>query len=706
MNVESVVAEGSCDNGLSDYMIFLMDKPNFPEKQTPSWGTWEELLLACAVHRFGTQSWDAVATELRKRSSNLHLLTPHACKRKFHDLRRRFSQNDSASGKDDDTPPTPWLDQLRQRRLDELRRELQRYDHSIVSLQLKVERLTEVREQSLRETEKPVEKSDLEKTGEEEIEHKDAEPEDNSPEKKGVSGEVSEHDDRSCNESNTTDPKHEIPETEVADADKGSGQTEPAGEEIEPVEMLDNPVVEDSCNGSSDSVVKETAVVEAEKGNSGELKESVAESKGREEEEGTKESPSNSEVQSSASLSRKLGQEPKPGGPGGPDRPEEPSEPDQEDESPAMKGVPVESQPLVEFLGILRSHKFTSFFERRLHSQETPIYKNMIRQHVDFELVQTRLEGGRYEPCSRFLFFRDLLLICNNAIVFFGKKSPEYKAACELQLLVSKEMVLQTPKQDPPPEEETPKPPALPLNQDPETSDSLLAKSKLSLPLNACRKRSSITARASTTSSSGPDRKKDQITTSFRDVKPAISWKQKEESSDEVEKLHVTKKRRKERLRSSSRNNSSKNGRSRGNTNNDRNSEANDGFSSRVVTSNENSESKGETEKKSNTNSSGKKRSAADFLSRMKRSSTSKTGLSAETSKTPDNNSKGGRAEQRKNGNGKGNAQKDQGSRRGSGGRQAAKEQGSPTKRSVGRPSKRAAAPATAGPAKRTRQRG
>lgn len=231
-----------------------------------------------------------------------------------------------------------------------------------------MERLKEVREQSLRETEKPVEKSDLEKTEEEEIEHKDAEPVDNSPEKKGISGEVSEHDDRSCNESNTTDPKHEIPETEVADADKGSGQTEPAGEEIEPVEKLDNPVVEDSCNGSSDSVVKETAVVEAEKGNSGELKESVAESKGREE-EGTKESPSNSEVQSSASLSRKLGQEPKPGGPGGPDRPEEPSEPDQEDESPAMKGVPVESQPLAEFLGILRSHKFASFFERRLHSQ-------------------------------------------------------------------------------------------------------------------------------------------------------------------------------------------------------------------------------------------------------------------------------------------------------------------------------------------------
>ena len=32
----------------------FMEKQNFPEKQT--WGTWEGLLLACTVHRFG---WDS-----------------------------------------------------------------------------------------------------------------------------------------------------------------------------------------------------------------------------------------------------------------------------------------------------------------------------------------------------------------------------------------------------------------------------------------------------------------------------------------------------------------------------------------------------------------------------------------------------------------------------------------------------------------------
>lgn len=378
--------------------------------------------------------------------------------------------------------------------------------------------------------------------------------------------------------------------------------------------------------------------------------------------------------------------------------------------------------------------------------QDTHVYTNMIRQHTDFELVQTRLEGGWYSSCKS-KFFRDLLLICKNAIVFFGKKSPEYMAAWELQLLVLKEMARKHSKQDPSPKEETQTPskeetltpPALPLKPETESSESLLAKSKLSIPLTACRKRSSIKARAST-SSSGQDIKKEQKTTSLHDVKPAISWKQKEESSDEVEeKLPVTKKRRKERVRNNSRNNSNKNSRIRSDTNKEKNPDANAnananvGSSTKAMISNENSESIAETEKKSNTNTSGKRQSAEKFLSRMKRNSTSNN--KSDTLKITENDSKGG-AEQRKNGNGKGNAQKvadqrkngngkgsaqkeaaeqrksgngkasaqkEQASRRGSGGRQAAKEQGSPTKRSVGRPSKRAAETTRAAPAKRRR---
>lgn len=107
-----------------------MAKPdNVSEKQT--WGTWEELLLACAVHRYGADSWDSVAMEVQKRSSTLSSLTPLSCKQKYIDLRSRFARNDNAPIGDDDKATTeignvPWLEELRQLRVAELRREVER----------------------------------------------------------------------------------------------------------------------------------------------------------------------------------------------------------------------------------------------------------------------------------------------------------------------------------------------------------------------------------------------------------------------------------------------------------------------------------------------------------------------------------------------------------------------------------------------------
>ena len=52
----------------------------FPKKQT--WGMWEELLLACVVHRYDMESWDSISMEIQKWSSKLH----------YH-LQCRFNQN-------------------------------------------------------------------------------------------------------------------------------------------------------------------------------------------------------------------------------------------------------------------------------------------------------------------------------------------------------------------------------------------------------------------------------------------------------------------------------------------------------------------------------------------------------------------------------------------------------------------------------------
>eukprot|EP00262_Sarcandra_glabra_P003673 TRINITY_DN1442_c2_g2_i2.p1 TRINITY_DN1442_c2_g2~~TRINITY_DN1442_c2_g2_i2.p1 ORF type:complete len:103 (-),score=10.71 TRINITY_DN1442_c2_g2_i2:80-388(-) len=91
------------------------------------WGTWEELLLACAVNRHGTKRWDSVAMEIQSRSSSARVLTAQICRQKYHDLQRRFiTGNEKSEGEERDE--IPWLEELRRLRVSELKREVQRYD--------------------------------------------------------------------------------------------------------------------------------------------------------------------------------------------------------------------------------------------------------------------------------------------------------------------------------------------------------------------------------------------------------------------------------------------------------------------------------------------------------------------------------------------------------------------------------------------------
>lgn len=105
------------------------------------WGTWEELLLAFAVNRHGTAtaSWDSIASELRKRTSDSNLaLTAHNCRLKYIDLKRRFvaangdlDDDDARDDKSNVEESVPLLEELRKLRVAELRREVQRYDLNI-----------------------------------------------------------------------------------------------------------------------------------------------------------------------------------------------------------------------------------------------------------------------------------------------------------------------------------------------------------------------------------------------------------------------------------------------------------------------------------------------------------------------------------------------------------------------------------------------
>ncbi|XP_009138872.1 bromodomain-containing protein bet-1 isoform X2 [Brassica rapa] len=106
------------------------------------WGTWEELLLTCAVKRHGSKDWDSVAKEVVSRSS-LDASAP-SCRLKYQDLKRRFRDSvDDDDRRGNSDGEIPWLEQLRSLRVAELRRDVQRCDESILSLQLKVKKLEE-----------------------------------------------------------------------------------------------------------------------------------------------------------------------------------------------------------------------------------------------------------------------------------------------------------------------------------------------------------------------------------------------------------------------------------------------------------------------------------------------------------------------------------------------------------------------------------
>ncbi|KAF2569042.1 hypothetical protein F2Q68_00028274 [Brassica cretica] len=98
------------------------------------------------------------------------------------------------------------------------------------------------------------------------------------------------------------------------------------------------------------------------------------------------------------------------------------------------------SQPSISFVEMLLSHPCGYLFSRRLETQEIPEYGNIIRQHVDFEMIRKRDEEGLYKS-SMSKLFRDLLLLINNVKAFYLKGSSEFNSAEQLLQLVKKQMI-------------------------------------------------------------------------------------------------------------------------------------------------------------------------------------------------------------------------------------------------------------------------
>nr|XP_029116578.1 uncharacterized protein LOC105061234 isoform X2 [Elaeis guineensis] len=560
------------------------------------------------------------------------------------------------------------------------------------SLELKVKKLKEEQERSLRET----------VAGE-----REEDPKDDDTKVGGSPGSTpgSFAGDRisggdsggSCNESNSTNPKDEgKPGGEDGKPEENPGS---GGGEADPTAGRGEKAAgEGSYNGSSDTIAKGEAATEADlpRPQTGESGESVAESKGGvAEAEGEKES---SDVQSSASLSRRRkgwrGKAASASSSGG-------DEQEADEDSLIAKRIATESQPLVSFLEIIRCHEFGSVFERRLESQESGRYRSVIRQHVDLAMVRAKLERGVGRAYTSVEFFRDLLLLCNNAIVFYPKDSSESTAAVHLRQLVAKEMAATIQKlARPPPAAVEPAPPPLPpppqpkpivpkLKKDLDLADSLPEKPSSSAPIIACRKRSSISNKA----------KKEE-----RDEKHDLDRKEREreEQNLSAKKSHTRERSATRGLRTN-KNRSGNRAGGEGGAAVGKSTNTTPSHKSKPVESTPVAEVAVKAEKKSGGASVEKKRSSASFLNRIKRSSPSSNGTFLETLKGSSSEGGGRGAEQKKGGKGD---RKDQGSRQEGGATYAKKtpEPSAPGKRSVGRPPKRVVAQPNPTLAKRARE--
>lgn len=93
---------------------------------------------------------------------------------------------------------------------------------------------------------------------------------------------------------------------------------------------------------------------------------------------------------------------------------------------------------MIKILDSIFETEGASAFRRRLDGQKRGKYKKMIQQHMDFDTIRSRISSRTIESTRE--LYRDLLLLTNNALVFYSKITREYKTALLLRGIVAKKM--------------------------------------------------------------------------------------------------------------------------------------------------------------------------------------------------------------------------------------------------------------------------
>ncbi|XP_059623175.1 uncharacterized protein LOC132266329 isoform X2 [Cornus florida] len=354
------------------------------------WGTWEELILGGAVLRHGNQDWSAVASELRARTLHQCRFTPEACKSKYEDLQQRYAGC------------TAWFEELRKQRVAELRQELEKSEDLIGSLESKLGSLKSEKGYYSRvdcgfsQTEFPA--PSLKSAG--------AESFGKETSKDGLSAGSFTQDTRNWSS------EYPFPATaSAAEMDATPDASEPM--EQEKLSSVDKLV---QISNEQEGTFRKRRGKRKRKDCNRESKEG---SIGDSENLGSTNVLIDSQCKEN-SISD-CGQTVRSSG--------------VNDHNKGSSGVG--NVDLMLIFDSIAKNEYALVFRRRLDSQKRARYKKIIRQHLDFDTIRSRIANCSIVSVKE--LFRDLLLLANNALVFYSRRTREYKSALLLRDHVTKE---------------------------------------------------------------------------------------------------------------------------------------------------------------------------------------------------------------------------------------------------------------------------
>ncbi|XP_050371760.1 uncharacterized protein LOC126789602 [Argentina anserina] len=341
------------------------------------WGTWLELLLAGAVIRYGTRDWNLVAAELRART---------VCKAKYEDLQKRYSGCNA------------WFEELRKKRVEELRKALKQSENSIGSLESKLEFL---------KTEKGEGGGINNGSGQTVSPVPSKKSEERYPFGKEVSKDEPSAGSFTYEALTSCSPECQIPAT-VSAEDTETRREVPQSSKYEKISI-------GAFYGGLGGTLRKRRGKRKRKDCSRDVKEaSVGESGFLDSIDAVTAVPCTE--RSTSECREDLGS------------------------SGAIdwsRGVTKDgTNNVLDVFHKILEHKSASVFRHRLDSQKRRRYKRMIRRHMDFDTIGSRIANHSVKSVKE--LFRDLLLLANNALVFYSKSTREYKSALLLRDLITK----------------------------------------------------------------------------------------------------------------------------------------------------------------------------------------------------------------------------------------------------------------------------